>query len=99
MDIEPIGEERDDLRIGALASVILSMNIDTQALGGLLEPLRYESVTYQDRTYRMALKEPEDVRQDQQGQQDQAEDRTVNNPVVWENFTTRLCKAMPVVRD
>lgn len=81
------------MRAGALASVMLNMNIDTKKIGGLLEPKDYISGWGEDRTYIMALKPPK-VEKETDSSSDSSIDRTVNNPVVWENFTTNLVKMM-----
>lgn len=84
MDLEPIGEERADLRMGALASVILNMNLDTKSLGGALQPLSYISGWGRDRVYVLALK-PEEI-----GEISHSD--TLNNPINWQNFKTGLIK-------
>lgn len=98
MEDEPHGEERDDLRIGALASVIWNCNIDTKAIGGPLQPLSYLSGWNSDRVSFLALK-PKEL------EQAQAQSGSIvsignggsgklnlDDPIGWENFTTGLRK-------
>jgi hypothetical protein len=92
MAIEPIGEERADLRVGALASVFLNMNIDTKATGGVLQPERYVSGWGPDRVYMLAIKPPG------MDQESTKEDQSLNNPIVWDNFTASLAHGREVVR-
>jgi hypothetical protein len=89
---EPQGEERDDLRIGALASVIWNCNLDTSKIGGMIEPHSYLSGWNNDRVGIMAF-------QSQQEKERVKEESTglglnLNDPVDWENFTTGLIKAV-----
>lgn len=96
-DKEPHGEERDDLRIGALASVIWNCNIDTKAIGGPLQPLSYLSGWNGDRVSFLALK-PKKLEQDQVGSSAGNAGNigsgklNLNDPIGWENFTTGLRK-------
>lgn len=90
MDEEPIGEERADLRMEALASVIWNVNVSSKEIGGVIEPQRYVSGFNRDRVCVLMLKPKEEDTADKLGT---SEDRTVNNPVVWRNFTTNLLKA------
>lgn len=91
VDEEPIGEERADLRTGALATVIYNMNLDTKSIGGVITPHRYVSAWGKDHEHVLALKPRETRKPD--APIDNATDTTVNNPVVWENFIAGLVKS------
>ena len=88
-DLEPFGEVREDLRIGALASVILNTTIDTEKIGGMLHPYSYVSGWSEERVYSLGMvpREVEKVVEDDS-------DKTLNNPIVWNNFVTRLQKGL-----
>jgi hypothetical protein len=95
--LEPIGDERDDLRIGALASVIYNMNLDTRKTG-VIKSYRYVTGWGNDKVHMLAL-EPnaEDAKAANQGSgygpgSGSGSDCTLNNPIVWENFKAGLKK-------
>jgi len=93
MEVEPIGEERDDLRIGALASVLLNLNIDTKAVGGSLQPQSYISGWGKDLVYVLTIKPPE---------LDEIvtspSSSPLSDPIAWENFTSELVKGKEILR-
>lgn len=71
------------MRIGALASLIYNVNIDTRK-SGVIKPNRYiMGATEDSRTYVFSLKPKEK----------KLEDETLNNPVKWNNFKAGLKKA------
>lgn len=94
-DLEPVGDERADLRIGALASVIYNMNLDTRKTG-VIQPYRYISGWSNDKVHMLAFRpEPEDLVSDVMASSSAGQssaDRTLNNPTVWENFKAGLRK-------
>lgn len=85
VDLEPIGDERDDLRIGALASVIWNTNLDTKKMGGLLKPVRYAAGWTEDRTFVFGVLPNKPITDD-------TRDNTLNDPVNFANFKTGLIK-------
>lgn len=72
--------------MGALASVLWNVNVRTDEIGGLIEPLGYVSGFGKDRVCIVAFKPLEE-----KGEGTNV-DQTVNNPIVWENFKTNLIK-------
>lgn len=92
VDEEPIGEERADLRMGALASVLWNVNVSTKEIGGLIEPFGYVSGFGKDRVCVLTLKPKEDEDTDVTSKIGTDEDRTLNNPTVWANFKTQMIK-------
>lgn len=102
MDQEPQGEERDDLRIGALASVIWNCNLDTKEMGGPLVPDSYiAGWKDEDRIAVLALRPKQADREDGEKQPTTKKasgsgsgSLDLNDPVDWENFTTGLIKSV-----
>lgn len=92
---EPIGEERDDLRIGALASVFLNMNIDTKETGGILKPQSYISGWGEDRVYVLGVKSPEMEEAEARAKVD----NSLNNPIVFDNFIANLAHGKEIQRS
>lgn len=88
MDLEPIGEERADLRMGALASVLLNINIDTKKIGGLIQPRRYITGWGDDRVYVMVLKQEDEKESVEEKKPD------INDPSVWNSFVRDLSMAI-----
>lgn len=85
---EPIGEERDDLRIGALMTVMYNMNIDTRETGPL-KSHRYISGWGEDRVHALVLR-PQMDKTDSDG--NGSGDQSLNNPTNFANFKTGLVK-------
>lgn len=90
--MEPIGEERDDLRIGALASVIYNMNLDTRKLGGPIKAHRYITGWADDRVHMMMLVPDQTQIEGNLSGHQSGSDHTLNNPSVWQNFKAGLKK-------
>lgn len=91
MDEEPIGEERADLRAGALASVLWNVNLDTKKLGGSVKPLGYVSGVGDGRMCVIALK-PDDYQESEGSAGGAYADQTLNDPIVWENHVAQMIK-------
>lgn len=89
---EPVGEERDDLRIGALASVMWNCNIDTRE--GTVVPQSYVAGFNKERNGIFAFCS-EKGREKERGEGgSQTGTLDLNDPIGWENFTTGLVKAV-----
>lgn len=95
---EPHGEERDDLRIGALASVLWNCNIDTKE-NGVIEPRDYISGWNSERVGLFMLK-PKELRETEaqgasgNGNGGGGGQLDLNDPIGWENFATGLIKVV-----
>lgn len=84
---EPIGEEREDLRTGALMTAMYNMNIDTKDKGPL-KSHRYISGWGEDRVHALVLR-PE---AGEKGSGNVTGDQSLNNPTNFANFKTGLIK-------
>lgn len=100
---EPHGEERDDLRIGALATVVLNTaDIDHKAIGGMIKPKGYIAGWSRDLKYTMTSIPPELEAEIEKGASGGGNSGSasgkinLNDPVGWENFTTGLQKLAKV---
>lgn len=83
---EPIGEERADLRTGALATVIWNTSLDTKKMGGQINPTRYVVGWGRDRNHIMTLKPKEKIQTDTENLPDQ----TLNNKSKWSDFKANM---------
>lgn len=77
---EPIGEERDDLRIGALGTIFWNANLDTKK-SGVIKADRYGLGWGTDKIHRFGVVPGADREKDRE-----TEDRSLNNPAVWNSF-------------
>lgn len=90
---EPIGEERDDLRIGALSSTILNMNIDTRKIGGSIKPQDYSVGWNESRNQIFGL-----VPVSMQGNNIISnEGKDINDPEVWKATKASLLSGLKKV--
>lgn len=106
MEEEPHGEERQDLRIGALGSILLNTTLDTRDEGPLL-PDSYIAGWDNERTFYLTVKSPQlleeerlarergEVREQQSG----GRKLDLNDPVGWENFAVGLRKMAHSLKD
>lgn len=85
--LHPIGEERDDLRIGALGSIIWNCNIDTRN-GKDIKADRYIVGWGRDRKHVMQFR-PHDnsLENDSDGSET---DGSLNNPAVWAELKANI---------
>jgi hypothetical protein len=81
--LHPIGEERDDLRIGALGSIIWNCNIDTRN-GKDIKADKYIVGWGRDRNHVLRF-HPE-----RKDQVNGSNDQSLNNPAVWADFKANM---------
>lgn len=96
LEFDPIGEERADLRIGALATVLLNTSdIDHDKIGGLIKPRGYIAGWSKDLEYTLTPM-PKELKEELAKKSESESVLNLSDPIGWENFATKLIKYVGV---
>lgn len=89
------GEERNDLRMGAIASLLVNLNVDTRKIGGNTRPNRYISTWDDKRDYHLVYQYDIKSNSDDNNKLKTSNRLTKES---WENIKTGFAKAFGRVK-